>query len=310
MKYIITGAYGFIGSEFLKRVYSENKFSEIIVVDSVTYAADKSRIPIHILRDQRVTLIESDICDLTYKMVEDFDYLINFAVETHDENSFENGFSLVHTNIRGIHNLLEIARKSKNLKKFIQISTDEVYGDVRDKYCPTETDGLNPKTYYSVTKGTADMLVQSAHKSYGIPYLITRSCKNFGGLQHPDGFIPKVIDNIKSNKPISIYGNGEQMRSWIYVEDNVDVIYKLMMDDNCINEIVNVGSEHQRTYNEVIVMVSNILEREPIVHYIQDGREHDEEYNLDLCKLKGLEFDLDICIDEFISPEQYFQENL
>ena len=310
MKYIITGAYGFIGSEFLKRVYRENEFSEIIVVDSVTYAADKSRIPIQILRDQRVTFLEMDICDLTYDMVGDFEYLVNFAAETHVDNSIENGFPFMKTNVQGVYNLLEVSRKSKTLKKFVQISTDEVYGDVKDKFCSNEKDILNPSWYYSATKASADLLVQSAHRTYGVPYLITRSCNNFGGLQNAEKFIPKVIDCIKSNKPIPIYGDGNQLRVWISVEENADVIFKLTTYDDCVNEIINVGSEHQRTNNEIVKMISTNLFREPTIHYVQDRLGHDEEYNLDLCKLKSLEFELDICVDEFQTPEDYFQENL
>jgi len=278
MKYIITGAYGFIGSEFLKRVYRENEFSEIIVVDSVTYAADKSRIPIQILRDQRVTFLEMDICDLTYDMVGDFEYLVNFAAETHVDNSIA--------------------------------TTDEVYGDVKDKFCSNEKDILNPSSYYSATKASADLLVQSAHRTYGVPYLITRSCNNFGGLQNAEKFIPKVIDCIKSNKPIPVYGDGNQLRVWISVEENADVIYKLTTYEDCVTEIINVGSEHQRTNNEIVKMISTNLFREPTIHYVQDRLGHDEEYNLDLCKLKSLEFELDICVDEFQSPEDYFEENL
>jgi dTDP-glucose 4,6-dehydratase len=310
MKYIITGVYGFIGSEFLKRVYRENEFSEIIVVDSVTYAADKSRIPIQILRDQRVTFLEMDICDLTYDMVGDFEYLVNFAAETHVDNSIENGLPFMQTNVQGVYNLLEVSRKSKTLKKFVQISTDEVYGDVKDKFCSNEKDILNPSSYYSSSKASADLLVQSAHRTYGIPYLITRSCNNFGGLQNSEKFIPKVIECIKSNKPIPVYGDGNQLRVWISVEENADVIFRLTTYDDCVNEIINVGSEHQRTNNEIVKMISTNLFREPTIHYVQDRLGHDEEYNLDLCKLKSLEFELDMCVDEFQSPEDYFEENL
>jgi dTDP-glucose 4,6-dehydratase len=119
-----------------------------------------------------------------------------------------------------------------------------------------------------------------------------------------------VIDCIKSNKPIPIYGDGNQLRVWISVEENADVIFKLTTYDDCVNEIINVGSEHQRTNNEIVKMISTNLFREPTIYYVQDRLGHDEEYNLDLCKLKSLEFELDICVDEFQTPEDYFQENL
>jgi len=228
MKYIITGAWGFIGSEFLKKVYVENQFTEIIVVDKQTYAADQARVPIPILRDERVQFITEDICNLTYEMVGDFDYLVNFAAETHVDNSIIDGKPFIRSNYEGVFNLLEVARQSKTLKKFVQISTDEVYGDVKDEFCSRENDVLNPSSYYASTKAGADLLVKSAHRTYGLPYLITRSCNNFGGLQHQEKFIPKVIDCIKSDKPIPVYGNGDQKRVWISVEDNVNVIYQLV----------------------------------------------------------------------------------
>jgi len=310
MKYIITGAWGFIGSEFLKKVYVENQFTEIIVVDKQTYAADQARVPIPILRDERVQFITEDICNLTYEMVGDFDYLVNFAAETHVDNSIIDGKPFIRSNYEGVFNLLEVARQSKTLKKFVQISTDEVYGDVKDEFCSRENDVLNPSSYYASTKAGADLLVKSAHRTYGLPYLITRSCNNFGGLQHQEKFIPKVIDCIKSDKPIPVYGNGDQKRVWISVEDNVNVIYQLVQSKTCLNEIVNIGSEYQQTNMDIIDAIGKVLQRTPIVEHVDDRLGHDVEYNLDLCKLQDLEFDHDFCIDEFKTPEEYFIENL
>lgn len=310
MKYIITGAWGFIGSEFLKKVYVENQFTEIIVVDKQTYAADQARVPIPILRDERVQFITEDICNLTYEMVGDFDYLVNFAAETHVDNSIIDGKPFIRSNYEGVFNLLEVARQSKTLKKFVQISSDEVYGDVKDEFCSRENDVLNPSSYYASTKAGADLLVKSAHRTYGLPYLITRSCNNFGGLQHQEKFIPKVIDCIKSDKPIPVYGNGDQKRVWISVEDNVNVIYQLVQSKTCLNEIVNIGSEYQRTNMDIINAIGKVLQRTPIVEHVDDRLGHDVEYNLDLCKLQDLEFDHDFCIDEFKTPEEYFIENL
>lgn len=310
MKYIITGAWGFIGSEFLKKVYVENQFTEIIVVDKQTYAADQARVPIPILRDERIQFITEDVCNLTYEMVGDFDYLVNFAAETHVDNSIIDGKPFIRSNYEGVFNLLEVARQSKTLKKFVQISTDEVYGDVKDEFCSRENDVLNPSSYYASTKAGADLLVKSAHRTYGLPYLITRSCNNFGGLQHQEKFIPKVIDCIKSNKPIPVYGNGDQKRVWISVEDNVNVIYQLVQSKTYLNEIVNIGSEYQRTNMDIINAIGKVLQRTPIIEHVDDRLGHDQEYNLDLCKLQDLEFDHDFCIDEFKTPEEYFIENL
>ena len=181
---------------------------------------------------------------------------------------------------------------------------------MKDEFCSRENDVLNPSSYYASTKAGADLLVKSAHRTYGLPYLITRSCNNFGGLQHQEKFIPKVIDCIKSDKPIPVYGNGDQKRVWISVEDNVNVIYQLVQSKTCLNEIVNIGSEYQRTNMDIIDAIGKVLQRTPIVEHVDDRLGHDVEYNLDLCKLQDLEFDHDFCIDEFKTPEEYFIENL
>ena len=238
------------------------------------------------------------------------DVVVHFAAETHVDNSIIDGKPFIRSNYEGVFNLLEVARQSKTLKKFVQISTDEVYGDVKDEFCSRENDVLNPSSYYASTKAGADLLVKSAHRTYGLPYLITRSCNNFGGLQHQEKFIPKVIDCIKSDKPIPVYGNGDQKRVWISVEDNVNVIYQLVQSKTCLNEIVNIGSEYQRTNMDIINDIGKVLQRTPIIEHVDDRLGHDQEYNLDLCKLQDLEFDHDFCIDEFKTPEEYFIENL
>ena len=195
-KIVITGGYGFIGSHFVEYVL-QNTNHEVLVVDKLTYAANKDNLKYD------VPFIQKDICDVTSEDLGDFDYIVNFAAETHVDNSIIDGRPFVRSNVEGTFNLVEIARKNKNLKKFIQISTDEVYGDMKDDLIinksSKETDHLQPSSYYSSTKASSDLIVMAASRTYGLPYIITRTCNNYGENQNKEKFIPKIIHSIKEN---------------------------------------------------------------------------------------------------------------
>ena len=221
---IVTGGLGFIGSHFVNLLHTKTEH-EIIILDKVTYAAKKENVRVpHIL-------IEKDICDVTENDLGEFDYIVNFAAESHVDNSIKNGLPFVKTNVEGTYNLIEIARKNKGLKKFVQISTDEVYGDM-DEYLSdissNENFIINPSSYYSATKTSSDLLVISANRTYGLPYIITRTCNNYGENQHNEKFIPTIINSIKEGKDIPVYGDGEQVREWIHADDNAESIIKIL----------------------------------------------------------------------------------
>ena len=187
---IVTGGLGFIGSHFVNLLYTKTK-SEIVIVDKMTYASNINNVKVpHVL-------IKKDICELTEGDLGQFEYLINFAAESHVDNSIKNGLPFVRTNVEGTYTLIEIARKNKNLIKFVQISTDEVYGDL-DGYSSDitsdESFNLNPSSYYSATKTSSDLLIISANRTYGLPYIITRTCNNYGENQHKEKFIPTIIN--------------------------------------------------------------------------------------------------------------------
>jgi dTDP-glucose 4,6-dehydratase len=224
MKIIATGGYGFIGSSFVN--YCSQQGHDVFVIDKMTYASNINNVTERHSSIHPDGSLRMDICDVTADDLGDFDYLVNFAAESHVDNSIEDGSPFVKSNIEGVFNLLEISRKNKNLKKFVQISTDEVYGDITDPYYESkERDALRPSSYYSATKASADMLVHSVGHTFGMPYLITRTCNNFGRHQHKEKFLPVVEDCFRNDKPIPLYGDGQQMREWIWVEDNVRAIY-------------------------------------------------------------------------------------
>lgn len=293
MKIIVTGGLGFIGSNFVNLLHETTDF-DILVIDNMTYAANINNI------DSTIPILKKDICDVTSDDLGEYDYMVHFAAESHVDNSIENGRPFIMTNVLGTYNLIECARKNKGLKKFIHISTDEVYGDMNNSFImnksAVESHVLEPSSYYSSTKASSDLLVLSAHRTFGLPYLITRTCNNFGENQNQEKFLPKIFDSIKNEKVIPVYGDGNQEREWIYVKDNVKVIYDLMMDEEVINEVYNIGSGVVYKNIQLIEMISKILNKDVNYNFVVDRLGHDRKYRLNCTKLynyyksKGLSY--------------------
>mgnify|MGYP001140642313 FL=1 len=278
MRVIVTGGCGFIGSSFVNYL-RKNVDCEIVVIDKLTYAADPFSIPAD------VELIQRDICDITLDDIGYADYIVNFAAESHVDNSISNGLPFVKTNVEGTFNMLEVANKIPHLKKFIQISTDEVYGDMdsRGLASATEQTSLQPSSYYSSTKASADHLVESAGRTFGLPYLITRTCNNYGVHQHKEKFLPTIARSIESGNPIPLYGDGAQIREWIWVEDNVKLIYDLMISQI---GIWNIGSGDSWTNKDIITMVGDILNKDVKYNHTEDRLGHDRRYTVNTEKLE------------------------
>jgi dTDP-glucose 4,6-dehydratase len=294
MRIIVTGGFGFIGSSFVNLLNDVLPTAEVVIVDKVTYAADPNNIK------KKTKLIKKDICDVTPEDLGEYDYIVHFAAESHVDNSIKNGRPFLETNIMGTYNLVECARQNKQLKKFIHISTDEVYGDMWDRLvlnnASDENHKLNPSSYYSSTKAASDMIVMSAHRTFGFPYLITRTCNNYGEHQNKEKFLPTIFNSIKEGIPVPVYGDGKQEREWMYVEDNVKVIYDLMLDDEVINEVYNIGTGYVFKNIDLIDEISQILNKEVKFNYVEDRLGHDKRYRLrclklmDYYKKKGIEY--------------------
>jgi dTDP-glucose 4,6-dehydratase len=283
MKIVVTGGAGFIGSAFINHLL-DNFECDVLCVDKLTYAGRRMNIK------HNVSFLQKDICDVTEDELGDFDYMVHFAAESHVDNSIKNGLPFVRTNVEGTFNLLEISRKNKNLKKFIHISTDEVYGDMDEhiaiNHTATEDDSLKSSSYYSATKAASDMLVLSANRTYGLPYIITRTCNNFGEHQFEEKFLPTIARSIGEGKPIPVYGDGLQVREWMYVYDNVKVICDLMFDDEIVNTTYNIGTTFRVTNLDIIKNISYILNKEVDVKYVEDRLGHDRKYGLNCTKLR------------------------
>jgi dTDP-glucose 4,6-dehydratase len=279
---IVTGGLGFIGSHFVNLLYTKTEH-EIVILDKITYAAKKENVRVPHM------LIEKDICDVTENDLGEFDYIINFAAESHVDNSIKNGLPFVKTNVEGTYNLIEISRKNSKLKKFVQISTDEVYGDMDEYLSDVSSDEnfiINPSSYYSATKTSSDLLVISANRTYGLPYIITRTCNNYGENQHNEKFIPTIINSIREDKDIPVYGDGEQVREWIHADDNAESIIKILFSDK-VNQIYNIGTNETYTNNQLIGMVGDILSKKVKFKYVQDRLGHDRRYTLNSNKFKS-----------------------
>lgn len=283
MKIIVTGGAGFIGSAFINHLMDNFK-CEILCVDKLTYAGHRENIK------HNVPFLHKDICDVTSEDLGEFDYIVHFAAESHVDNSIKNGLPFIRTNVEGTFNLLEICRNNSKLKKFVHISTDEVYGDMFDhvaiNHSAVESDDLKPSSYYSSTKASSDLLVLSANRTYGIPYLITRTCNNFGEHQFEEKFLPKIAKSINNGNIVPVYGDGKQVREWIYVYDNVKIITDLLFDDNAVNDIYNIGSGDRYKNIDIVNLISQIMGKEVKFNFVEDRLGHDKAYRLNSLKLK------------------------
>ena len=275
MKIVVTGGAGFIGSSFANLCLE--KGHEVLVIDKITYAGSLKNLN---LDSSNIKLILEDINKVTAEDLGEYDYLVNFAAESHVDNSIKDGKPFIKSNVEGTFNLLEIARKNNNLKKFVQISTDEVYGDMDDygeDVLADETFPLIGSSYYSSTKASADLLVQAAGRTYQLPYLITRTCNNYGVNQNKEKFLPTIFNCIKNHTEIPIYGDGGQIREWIWVEDNVEILYNLMINDEGIK---NIGTGERWMNKELIQLIADILNKDVKFKFIEDRLGHDRRYGL------------------------------
>ena len=273
---LITGGCGFIGSHFtdFQMGYVD---MEVIVVDKLTYASNIDYLP------EGAKLIKKDINDLTYDDIGEIQYCVNFAAESHVDNSIDDGSPFVKTNVNGTFNLLELCRQMKNFKKFVQISTDEVYGDVKEP--SIETDVLKPSSYYSATKAAADQIVLAAGKTYELPYLITRSCNNYGDRQHEEKFLPKLFKCYKEQMAFPLYGDGLNRREWIWVGDNIRIIDLLTHSPNHYG-IYNVGTGDIWCNVDIVDEITMLTKGGVNFQQVDDRLGHDRAYWLDCYKLE------------------------
>jgi dTDP-glucose 4,6-dehydratase len=287
MRILVTGGAGFIGSNFVHYVLDEYDEDEIVTLDALTYAGSKDNLA-GVLDHPRHEFVEGDIRDreLVTELVADVDAVVNFAAESHVDRSIEGAKPFVETNVQGTQTLLDAANNT-GVDRFLQISTDEVYGQVLDgKFA--EDDPLNPRNPYAATKAGADLLARSFQTTHDLPVLLTRTSNNFGPRQHPEKLIPKFIQNAAAGKSLPVYGDGSNVREWIYVEDNCRAL-DLVLREGEIGEVYNIGSHEEKTNLEVTEAILDAVgASDDLIEFVEDRAGHDQRYALETGKIEAL----------------------
>jgi dTDP-glucose 4,6-dehydratase len=285
MKLLVTGGAGFIGSEFVRQGVS--KGYRITVIDKLSYAGDLDRLK---EVEGRITFLEIDITD--GKAVGDVfrsekpDAIVHWAAESHVDRSIADASPFIDTNIKGTQVLLDNAKNS-GVGKFINISTDEVYGDLKEEGQFYETTPLNPSSPYSVSKASADMLGRAYYRTYGLPVITVRPSNNYGPWQYPEKLVPVVILKALKNEKVPVYAKGENIREWLFVSDCADAVFAILEKGNA-GEIYNVGSGEEKRNIDVVKTILHILGKpEDLMEFVKDRLGHDFRYSLNSDKISG-----------------------
>ena len=284
MKLLVTGGAGFIGSNFVRHVVSTGPDVEVVNLDKLTYAGNLENLA-DIDNVGRYTFVKGDISSV--EDVEDvfgkhrFDAVVNFAAESHVDRSLHLGATgFITTNVLGTQILLDASR-AHGVSRFVQVSTDEVYGSLGEggRFC--ESSPIQPNNPYAATKAGADFLVRAAHKSHGTDAVITRCSNNFGPYQFPEKLIPLMIANALEDKPLPVYGDGKHVRDWIYVRDHCEAI-ALVLHEAKPGSIYNIGGDHDVPNIDIVRLILQILGKpESLITYVKDRPGHDRRYAMD-----------------------------
>ncbi len=285
MKIFVTGGAGFIGSNFIRHVLNTRPNYTLINYDKLTYAGNLENLQ-DVAGNPNYSFIKGDICDAqaVESAMRGCEAVVHFAAESHVDRSIYEPGPVMETNIIGTFAMLQMARKVK-IARFVQISTDEVYGDLAPGTFSDENTPLRPSSPYSTSKASSDLLVGSFVRTYGFPAMITRSSNNYGPFQFPEKFLPLMISNALEEKPLPIYGDGRQQRDWLHVEDNCRGILAVL-ERGRIGEIYNLGGAD---VEENLTMVRHVLrllsKPETLLSYVADRPGHDRRYALDCKKI-------------------------
>lgn len=331
MTYLITGGAGFIGSNFVKRMLATHSEAKLVIFDALTYAGNLGTLAEE-LKDSRVTFVKGDICDknITEKVFSDhqIDFVVNFAAESHVDRSIENPQLFLQVNILGTQNLLDTARKFWTVGKdennypiwregvkFLQVSTDEVYGSLGEEGYFTEETSLDPRSPYSAAKTGGDLIVKAYGETYKMPINITRCSNNYGPFHFPEKLIPLIIRNILAGQQLPVYGDGSNVRDWLYVDDHCKAI-DIVLHKGRVGEVYNIGGHNERKNIEIVKLViktiHDIMEKEPkyrdvlkkkdvaadgsidiswindnLISFVKDRQGHDQRYAIDPTKISN-----------------------
>jgi dTDP-glucose 4,6-dehydratase len=287
---IVTGGAGFIGSNFIFHMLKAHPEDRIICLDKLTYAGNLSTLA-PIMDNPNFRFVKEDICDrkAVYALFEEAqpNIVVNFAAESHVDRSIENPQIFLETNIIGTSVLMDACRKY-GIKRYHQVSTDEVYGDLpldRPDLFFTETTPIHTSSPYSSSKAGADLLVLAYYRTYGLPVTISRCSNNYGPYHFPEKLIPLMIINALHDKPLPVYGDGQNVRDWLYVEDHCRAI-DLIIHKGTVGEVYNVGGHNEMKNLDIVKLICKTLDKpESLIHFVKDRKGHDRRYAIDPTKI-------------------------
>jgi dTDP-glucose 4,6-dehydratase len=308
MKVLVTGGCGFIGSAFIRRILRGPADVSVVNLDKLTYAGNPRNVE-EVFNSKTYEFVRGDICDpeAVRRAMAGCDAVVNFAAETHVDRSLLGDASFIETDVRGVFVLLEEAKRI-GVSRFIQISTDEVYGSIASGSF-TEESALTPRNPYSASKAGGDRLAYSYFASYGVPVVITRASNNFGPYQYPEKLIPLFVTNAIDNQPLPLYGDGKNVRDWLFVDDHAAAI-EFLLERGEPGEVYNVAGGNERENVEITRAVLEILGKpSSLIRHVEDRQGHDRRYSLDASKLGRLGFrvahDFDAALSETV---RWFQD--
>jgi dTDP-glucose 4,6-dehydratase len=287
LKILITGGLGFIGSNFCRYTLTKHPDYEIINIDKIGIGANPTNLK-ELENEKRYKFIKGNICDsnILNKLIKQVNAVVNIAAETHVDRSLANPPVFIENNTVGTFTILEAIRKHNNKAKLIQVSTDEIYGEIK-KGSFKEHDRPNPSNPYSASKAAADMLVLAYHRTYGLHTIISRCTNNFGPYQFPEKLIPKTIIRASLNLKVPIYGLGRNVRDWIHVLDHCEAL-DMLLQDGKEGEIYNISSGNEYENIEVVKRILKIMDKdESLIEFVEDRPGHDVRYSLDSSKIRS-----------------------
>ncbi|MFN0124576.1 MAG: dTDP-glucose 4,6-dehydratase [Blastocatellia bacterium] len=324
---LVTGGAGFIGSNYVRLMLGQRDDVFIVNLDALTYAGNRDNVREF---DGRANyrFVHGDICDrdLVASLLREHDIeaIVHFAAESHVDRSIAGAEAFARTNVGGTLSMLEAARQH-GVKKFLQIGTDEVYGSLGAEGFFTEDTPYHPNNPYSATKAGADLLALSFQRTYGLPVVITRTSNNYGPYQFPEKLIPLMITNAVSGKPLPVYGDGQNVRDWIFVEDNCRAL-EMVLNHGQVGEVYNIGSDNERKNIEIVHLICDAVDSNlglageasarRLITYVQDRLGHDRRYATDCAKIRrelgwqatvSFEEGMQRTVDWYIANQQWSQ---
>lgn len=315
-QYLITGGAGFIGSNFIRYIYNNEANIKVRVLDKLTYSGNMDNLKDFMDRDD-FEFIHGDICDneIVKKAMDGVNVVVNFAAEVAVDRSIKDQQSFLKTDVLGVHILLENAlANKKSIQKFIQISTDEVYGQILEGSF-VETCELKPRNPYSASKCGGERLAYSYFATHGLPVIITRASNNYGPYAYPEKVIPLFITNLYDEHKIPVYGTGMQIRDWLYVEDHCSAIHHLI-NNGLDGEVYNIGANQECTNIDLAKSILKLMNKDDsYIKYVNDRPGHDMRYSLDISKLRDtgwepkvdLELGLKNTVDWYVNQREYWK---